>query len=72
MENSHATFESYWFQEQQQTEENKKCIENTHLYEEHETNQIEEEHKLLGTSLKQLHEEYETNQLEEELILSGT
>ena len=49
MENSHATFESYWFQEQQQTEENKKCIENTHLYEEHETNQIEEEHKLLGT-----------------------
>ena len=44
MENSHAVLEFYWLQKQQQTEENRKYIENTQLHEEHKTNQLEEEH----------------------------
>ena len=34
MENSHAIFEFYWLQAQQQAEENRKYIENTQLHEE--------------------------------------
>lgn len=44
MENSHTMFEFYWLQKQQQTGENRKYIENTQLNEEHETNQLQEEH----------------------------
>ena len=44
MENSHAIFEFYWLQAQQQAEENRKYIGNTQLHEEHETNQLKKEH----------------------------
>ena len=37
-------FEFYWLQKQQQTRENRKYIENTQLNEEHEINQLQEEH----------------------------
>ena len=43
MENAHAMYEFYWLQKQQQVEENRKCIENTQLNGEHETNQLEKE-----------------------------
>ena len=37
-------FEFYWPQKQQQAEENRKYIENTQLHEEHEANQLKEQH----------------------------
>ena len=54
MENSHSMFKFYWLQKQQQAKENRKYIENTQLHEEHETNQLQEEHYVMKSQTREV------------------